>query len=77
MKFPITNAGKKKRMAEAGLATLMQSHKGLIHSPHKIRNTSIKECPKSLKFHRGTGSGAKAVEVYKGPKTWLPSTAKV
>lgn len=32
-------------------SALMQSHKGSIHSPHKILNIIINEWKKSLKFH--------------------------
>ena len=33
--------------------TSMQSHIDSIHSPHNTRNTIMKECMKSVKFHLG------------------------
>jgi DNA-directed RNA polymerase specialized sigma54-like protein len=39
------------------LSARMQSQSGSAHSPHRIRKIIMKEWKKSLKFHRGTGSG--------------------
>ena len=33
--------------------TYMQSHIDSIHSPQRTRNTIMKLCMKSVKFHRG------------------------
>ena len=51
-KFPITTVARKKG-TQTLLATHMQSHMDSIHSPQSTRNTIMKLCMKSIKFHRG------------------------
>ena len=51
-KFPITTVARKNG-TQTSEATHIQSHIDSIHSPHKTRNTIIKLCMKSTKFHRG------------------------
>ena len=43
----------RKKGTQTLLATHMQSHMDSIHSPHSTRNTIMKLCMKSMKFHRG------------------------
>lgn len=54
IKLPMTSAGRKmKKQLSAPLAcsALIQSQRGSIHSPHKMRNIIMNEWKKSLKFH--------------------------
>ena len=51
-KLPMTTLAKKKG-TQGAPATSMHPHIDSTHSPHKTRKTIIKECIKSLKFHRG------------------------
>lgn len=54
----MTTVAKKKGMQETS-PTYIQSHIDSIHSPHKTRNTIIKECMKSVKFHLGNSPPGK------------------
>ena len=48
------NTIRRKYGTHAFPATQRQSHIDSIHSPHRTRNTIIKLCKKSVKFHRGS-----------------------
>lgn len=54
----MTTVAKKKGMQETS-PTYIQSHIDSIHSPHKTRNTIMKECMKSVKFHLGNSPPGK------------------
>lgn len=62
IKLPITSAGKnmkKQLSAPVSCSARIQSHRGSIHSPHRIRNIIINEWKKSLKFHLYKSSSQK------------------
>lgn len=51
-KFPMTTVARKNGIQDTS-PTYMQSHMDSIHSPQSTLNTIMKECMKSVKFHRG------------------------
>jgi len=51
MKLPRTRVSKKNEVHPISDTTLIQSHKGSIHSPQSIRNTMRNDLKKVLKFH--------------------------
>jgi len=54
----MTTVAKKNGIQETS-PTYIQSHMDSIHSPHRTRNTIIKLCMKSVKFHRGRSPSGK------------------
>ena len=58
-KFPMMSVESMMVMQSISPLALMQSYSASIHSPHRMRNTIMKEWKKLLKFHRGTGSPLK------------------
>ena len=61
-RFPMTTVARKKG-TQTLEATHIQSHIDSIHSPQRTRNTIMKLCMKSMKFHRGI--------VFKGKRSTL------
>ena len=52
-RLPITTVARKNGM-QVESPTSIQSHMDSIHSPHRTRNTIMKECMKSMKCQRGS-----------------------
>lgn len=59
-RFPIITVARKKGTHDAS-PTSMQSHMDSIHSPHSTLKMIMKECQKSVKFHRGSSCPGKSI----------------
>ena len=77
-RFPI-NTVARKYGTQAFPATQRQSHIDSIHSPHNTRNTIIKLCKKSVKFHRGSWHShfSHTNSVQSLPNSCIPITANM
>ena len=77
-KFPIRTVARKYG-THAFPATHRQSHMDSIHSPQRTRNTIIKLCKKSVKFHRGSSQShfSQTNSVQSLPNSCIPITANM